>query len=189
MKTLVLDGSSAGDAFADSVWAAIGGAGEAKGLVPDRLLLRDMKIAPCLGCFGCWIKTPGQCVIDDEGREVCRRIVGSELVIYSTPVAFGGYSGILKNALDRTIPNISPMFRYVKREVHHQKRYSKYPRLLAIGWLPVSELDQEDTFELLIQRNALNMHAPKASALVLQTSTQGDALSAAVDGALQEVIG
>ena len=27
--------------------------------------LRDLKVADCLGCFGCWVKTPGQCVIDD----------------------------------------------------------------------------------------------------------------------------
>ena len=25
----------------------------------------DGKIKPCIGCFGCWTKTPGECVIRD----------------------------------------------------------------------------------------------------------------------------
>ena len=25
----------------------------------------DGTIRPCIGCFGCWVKTPGQCVIHD----------------------------------------------------------------------------------------------------------------------------
>ena len=27
-------------------------------------------IKPCIGCFGCWLKTPGRCVIKD-GYDTC----------------------------------------------------------------------------------------------------------------------
>jgi len=188
MNLLVLDGSHASDTFSTSAWEVLQDAGGRRGWSVDRLVLREMEIAHCLGCFGCWVKTPGECVIDDEGREVARQIVASDLVIYLTPVTFGGYSASLKNALDRSISIISPMFRKLKGEVHHQKRYAKYPRLLSIGWMASDDLDQEETFEMLIQRNALNMYAPRAVARALLSSMDRDALAASLEELLEEVI-
>jgi hypothetical protein len=51
-----------------------------------------MKLAHCLGCFGCWLKTPGMCVEDDAGRQVARAIVQSDTTVLYTPATFGGYS-------------------------------------------------------------------------------------------------
>ena len=36
--------------------------------------LRNKKLATCIGCFGCWIKTPGECILKDEGREICKNV-------------------------------------------------------------------------------------------------------------------
>ena len=30
-----------------------------------RVIADDGSARPCIGCFGCWIKTPGTCVIRD----------------------------------------------------------------------------------------------------------------------------
>ena len=32
--------------------------------------LSSLKIAHCVGCFGCWTKTPGRCVIREGARRV-----------------------------------------------------------------------------------------------------------------------
>lgn len=32
--------------------------------------LSSKKIANCVGCFGCWTKTPGKCVIRDDATEI-----------------------------------------------------------------------------------------------------------------------
>ncbi len=76
----------------------------------ENLILRDIDIAPCVGCFGCWLQTPGISLIDDAAREVTRKIMGSDLVAYVTPITFGGYLSDLKKALDRSIGLISPFF-------------------------------------------------------------------------------
>jgi len=151
------------------------------------LPLRELDIAPCLGCFGCWIKTPGECVIDDAGRDVARSIVGSDLVVYLTPILFGSYSHELKKALDRSISIISPFFRKVRGEVHHKKRYARYPDLAAFGWS--ERLADADIFETLVQRNAINMHTRKAVTEVFAIGQGADAMEKRIQRALGEVAG
>src|SRR5690606_3517069 len=97
--------------------------------------LRDEKVAYCLGCFECWTKSPGICRIDDAGRAIAASIIAGDLVVYLTPVTFGGYSSALKKAVDRSICLVSPFFTQIDGEVHHQPRYDRYPALLGIGVL------------------------------------------------------
>jgi len=151
--------------------------------------LNEMDIAPCVGCFGCWIKTPGVCVIDDAGRDVAKAIVRSDLVIYLTPIQFGGYSYELKKALDRSIPIISPMFKRVHGEVHHKKRYDNYPDVLALGWLEKLTEEDETLFQSVVQRNGINMHASKVRFDIFKTSESDETLKQRIERALSEVIG
>ena len=158
----------------------------------DVLRLAEIDIAPCIGCFGCWIKTPGECVIDDAGRDVARRIVQSDLVVYLTPVLFGGYAPDLKKALDRSISIILPFFKRVRRaggEIHHVKRYARYPRLVGIGIIPDRNDEEGEIFETLIRRNAINMHAPAVESTVFSATDSDETVVRRIEWALSEVIG
>ena len=122
--------------------------------------LRNKKLATCIGCFGCWIKTPGQCILKDEGPEIAKAVARSDILILLSPVTFGGYSFHLKKILDRLIPNLLPHFTKINGEIHHKYRYKKSPKLLAVGYLPEHDEESERIFKLLLSRNALNMHSP-----------------------------
>ena len=122
--------------------------------------LRNKNIATCMGCFGCWIKTPGQCIIKDEGREITKTVARSDLLILLSPITFGGYSYHLKKMIDRLLPNLLPFFTKINGEIHHKYRYEKSPKLLAIGNLPKHDEESEKIFKKLLSRNALNMHSP-----------------------------
>jgi len=143
----------------------------AAGATIESLRLETMRIHPCVGCFGCWLKTPGECGYDDDGRTVARALVQCDLRIFLTPVSFGGYSGLLKTAADRMIPTISPLFVKYHGEMHHRLRYPDPARFLAVGWQQAANANSAAIFTQLVQRNALNMHAPASDSLVL-TGTQ-----------------
>jgi len=129
--------------------------------------LRDLAIAPCMGCFGCWVQTPGVCLIDDAAREVTRKMIQSDLVVYLTPITFGGYSSDLKKVLDRSIGLISPFFTKIDGEVHHRKRYAQAPKLLGVGIAHEPDEESARIFKALIDRNAINMHNKAHAACVI----------------------
>jgi len=181
MRALVLDGSREGDDAAAAARSALLDALAGRDWQADALELRGMEIAPCMGCFGCWQRTPGICVIDDAGRQVARRAARCDLLIFFTRLTFGGYSSELKKAVDRLIPNISPFFTKVGGEVHHRLRYSSAPRLLAVGLAAAPDEEAEGIFRTLVERNAVNMHSPARAAAIVYDGRPSDALGAALD--------
>ncbi len=189
-QALILDGGTGDGATTRLAGDAVGGHLEGMGWSTTVLALRELEIAPCLGCFGCWVRTPGVCVVDDDGREVARRVVQSDLMVFVTPLTFGGYSSELKKALDRLIPIISPMFRRVRGEVHHVRRYARYPRLVgvAVDGDPPIDPEEEELFETLVGRNAINLYAPAEAACVVAMNDDPAAVRRTIEQAVGKVI-
>ncbi len=133
--------------------------------------LAAMDIQPCRGCFSCWVKTPGRCIIRDDEEQILDATAASSRVIWLTPVTFGGYAPELKKALDRIIPILLPFFTRVHGETHHPLRYPRQRRLLAIGTLKQEDAASEGVFRRLVGRNALNMGDIEASTLVFSGDT------------------
>ncbi len=151
------------------------------------IVLEDKNIEYCTGCFGCWVQTPGECVIKDFEENVVRDMVHSDLIIYLTPIVFGGYSSILKKALDRQIGRVLPYFVKVNGEVHHSKRYEKQQSILSIGLLDKHDSEKEDIFKTLVARNAINMWAPFQRAIISLKGEDVSEFSNHFNKALMEV--
>jgi hypothetical protein len=151
--------------------------------------LREIDIAPCLGCFFCWVRTPGECIQKRGGEAVTRAVINSDLVVFFTPVRYGGYGSVLKIAVDHLIPNISPNFARINGETHHQKRYPRYPDLFMVGVLPAGlppeQADQQQvSFVQLAARNALNFYPQRQAAVVLPAEQAPAVQSAAISAAV-----
>ena len=174
MKALILDGTRVEETFLDGVHQTLVRRLAAAGCEVRPMALREMEVHHCVGCFGCWVQTPGECMIDDGARDVARAFIASDLVVFFTPVTFGGYSSELKKALDRIICLVSPFFDRFDGEVHHQPRYARYPRLLAVGVLSRPDRESEAIFTTLVERNAINMHAPDHAAVVFHPHQSGE---------------
>lgn len=167
MKALILDGAVALRDMADAVVATLEPQLVARGLAVTRHELSRLDIPDCKGDFGCWTVTPGLCVQPGPHRDLARDLIQSDLVVWLTPVTFGGYSSALKKALDHLIPLVSPLMTTVDGETHHPARYPRFPSLLVIGLAEQREPSEAAVFERLVQRNVLNMHAAHHACHVL----------------------
>jgi multimeric flavodoxin WrbA len=167
---LILDGRRADEPTLALAHDALVGGLAASGWAVDDWLLRDDKIAWCAGCFKCWTQTPGVCAHHDDGRSFAERWVHSDLVVFLTPVTFGGYSSELKKALDHVIPILQPFMQKRRGETRHPQRYARRRDLLVVGTVPAGEAEGPEarTFRRLVERNILNMQPPRWTAGVLE---------------------
>lgn len=188
MKAVILNGARADDRATDSVNKLVTHELAQHGWQIEPFLLRDAKIAYCHGDFECWVKTPGVCKTPDDSRAIARAVIHSDLVVYLTPITFGGYSSELKRALDKMIGLVAPFFTQVNGEVHHEKRYARYPRLLGVGVMPQPDNESKQIFTTLVHRNAINLHAPAHAACVLASDANAAEMRAEL-GALFSKMG
>jgi multimeric flavodoxin WrbA len=187
MKAVILDGSHEHDATGARVRTALIEEMRAQGWKIEHIALRTKKIGNCAGDFFCWIRNPGVCNIDDDNREIAAAIINSDLMVYLTPITFGGYSSELKKAVDHQIQNISPFFTQVNGETHHHKRYKKYPNFLAVGWSAARDEQAETVFRRLAWRNSLNFYARSAvTGVALASQTDGE-IGEAARGWLEDI--
>lgn len=156
-----------------------------------RFKLAELCLAPCLGDFECWLKTPGRCRSQDALQDILRAFQAADLVVFLTPVVFGGYGSILKKTVDRLIPSINPFFRQRDGLTRHTPRYAAYPAMLFIGWADQLGEPARRSFAELAGGNAINMQAPNFRSLLV-TAADSDwqnAVSAALRAGLHGTAG
>ncbi len=143
----------------------------------DNYNLKDMDIKQCIGCFQCWIKTPGKCVIKDDAEKILVSYIRSDLVIFASPLVMGMTTGLMKRLNDRLIPLIHPYFSIVEGEIHHLERYDKYPQIACL-YAPSPEDTQEDIAlcEQIYERLAINVKSNLRFFKSIQEVEEGEVL-------------
>ena len=119
--------------------------------------LSAQRIGNCIGCFGCWTKTPGRCVIRDDATKIYPLIARSDTILYVSRVKYGGYDTIMKTMLERAIPVQQAFIRLHGGQTHHVQRdvVPKTAIILAYG---ATDREEQELFEQLVARNAYNMN-------------------------------
>ena len=188
MRALILNGALAGDEGLRPIEEALGSALSARGCAVERIRLRDVFIAYCKGCFDCWVKTPGVCATKDGAGPITRAMARSDLIVLLSPITFGGYSSELKKVLDRSIGIVSPFFTRLHGEVHHKPRYARYPALLAIGVTEDRDPAEAQIFARLVDRNAINYHAPAHVAAIVSRDDSPGQIRTAIGRAVSQLM-
>ncbi len=128
MKITILNGNPGPSSF-DTYLAQLGRVLRSAGHAVTQLDLRDMRLGYCIGCWGCWVKTPGECISRDASLEMDRAVIQADFVLWAAPLKMGFPSELLKRANDKHLPLIHPYTVVDQGEAHHRKRYARYPRL------------------------------------------------------------
>jgi len=78
----------------------------------------------CTGCFGCWTKSPGRCVLSDDMDVLFDDYVNADVVIWATPLYHYGMTSIMKKFIERTLPLSHPKIEKIGDKYSHPERYS-----------------------------------------------------------------
>lgn len=128
MKITILNGNpepSHFDGYLSELRAVI----QSEGHTITQLDLRDLRLGYCIGCWGCWVKTPGECISRDASLEMGKAAINADFLLWAAPLRMGFPSELLKRAMDKHLPLIHPYTMVDHSEAHHRKRYPRYPRV------------------------------------------------------------
>lgn len=103
------------------------------------LNINELRISSCKGCFNCWTRTPGKCVINDDMDMVLKEYLESDLIIWSFPLYYFSMPSQAKALLDRLLPlNLPFMDNDKNNGASHVERYDtsnkKYVLISTCGF-------------------------------------------------------
>lgn len=82
-----------------------------------------LDIRPCRGCFSCWNRTPGKCILNDDMAAVIEDLLWADVTIWSFPLYYFSIPGGLKNLMDRQLPMSLPFMSRESESGGHPSRF------------------------------------------------------------------
>ena len=113
-------------------------------------------IKNCIGCFGCWHKTPGECVIHDGYERTGARLGHCDQLFFVSECVYGSLSPFCKMVLDRSISYVHPNFVTRRGEMHHKRRYDNVITVTVHFYGADITEEEKETAKKLMQANADN---------------------------------
>ena len=126
----------------------------------------NMKIAHCMGCNQCWLKTPGVCAIKDDYETIVKKLVSADNVwlVSDTKFGFIDYRG--KRILDRIMPMLNMYIIFRDGWMRHQLRY--HP--LNVGLIYKGDGDRQ-MLEEWCDRTAANLGGRSLGVLAIDDAS------------------
>ncbi len=149
------------------------------GAETNEIFLAGKNIHPCTGCFSCWLKTPGQCMIQDDMKKTLQLLDGTDILILASPLYFDHLTAQLKAFMDRSIVKSNPHFyKSAEGECCHDRTDGENKKNLELIMISNCGFPERSQFQALshwVQRAARNM---KAQVLAEIYATEGGLLCA-----------
>ncbi|NIA15281.1 MAG: flavodoxin family protein [Nitrospiraceae bacterium] len=158
MRITVFNGSPRGaNGNTHTIAEAFGQGAMEAGAEVDHVFLVKKDIRFCTGCFGCWLRTPGECIHKDDVPELLEKFVASDVIVFATPVYVDNVTGIMKTFMDRLIPLADPHFEKTEDgECRHFLRFDPGKKFVIISSSGFPEIAQFQVLRLLFRRVARN---------------------------------
>lgn len=148
MNVLVLNGSPRGErsntlqlarAFAEGITSV------KTDTSTEIVHIGKLDIKPCMGCFSCWTKTPGQCVIKDDMQALYKKIEATDVIIESFPLYFFGIPSGFKAVVDRFLPFMKTYLGTEDKDGHSSFHELRDPKMYEKKLVVISTCGYVDT--------------------------------------------
>jgi multimeric flavodoxin WrbA/putative sterol carrier protein len=81
---------------------------ESEGAETETVYLREKQIHPCIGCFTCWLKTPGICAFKDDMPDLLEKVKEADILVFATPLYDFNMTASMKAFQERLLPCADP---------------------------------------------------------------------------------
>ena len=111
---------------------------QAAGAETELIHVRKLDLEVCIGCYTCWVRTPGECIHKDKDSMVSamESYNTADMVIFGTPLYHFSMSGIMKTFIDRTLPRIEPWLvphPDIPDTTYHPERFHKPNKMMLVS--------------------------------------------------------
>jgi multimeric flavodoxin WrbA len=142
MRILILNGNPKTEyAEFDSYIRDLKHSLENKGNETKLIMLRNFQLHDCIGCYTCWLKTPGICCFNDGMEDILKEYLAADIAILASPILMQYVSALLKRVTDRMLPLAHPFLALRENRMSHVQRYSHYPKTTLL-------LDNPENFDV-----------------------------------------
>ena len=145
--------------------------------------ISSVNFKECIGCFNCWVKNPGLCS-SDENNELNAKIIKSDNLVIISEMTYGGFSASAKRVIDKLLPNVLPHMTLINSEMHHVKRYKKYPNLLTIAYADEIIPKYVDLFTSTSIAMGRNFHSKNTKSILIDSNFDLKTLNVKLDEVL-----
>jgi len=123
---------------------------EEAGAETELVHIRKLNLEVCIGCYICWVRTPGKCIHKDKDRMIAMldSFNSADLVVFGTPLYHFTMSGIMKTFIDRTVPRFEPWLiphTSLPGLTGHPERFKKPEKILLVSPCGLPEFEHFDS--------------------------------------------
>lgn len=95
--------------------------------------LRDKEINRCTGCLSCWLKTPGDCIHQDDVPDLHEKMRNADVLVFASPLYVYTVTGLMKDFMDRIITLVQPFVEIKGGLCSHPLRYEGDKAVVVIS--------------------------------------------------------
>lgn len=99
----------------------------------EKHYITDLDIKGCVGCFNCWLKTPGKCVQRDDMDWILPKIAEVDVLYLGTPIYHYNIVHYLQRMRERTLPLAMPEMYIKDGETHHPSRQRNVDQITVLA--------------------------------------------------------
>lgn len=140
-----------------------------KKITNDMIVMTEKDKSPnkCIGCFGCWVKKPGECVINDNYNRMGEFLGNCTEFIIVSECIYGEFSPYVKSLIDRSLSICHPYFCKREGKMHHVLRYENNPKFTVYFYGDDLTKKEKHTAEGRVKATGINFGTSKEKIVFL----------------------